>query len=154
MQSEGWSDLLNDIKQTEVSAQAKAPVLDKSLITIDESSSIPLWLQLRNRLTYLITSGIYPAGAQLPSVRELALDLNLNYNTVNKVFRDIERDGYVVTKRGRGTYVAEVNTEGAHDSNAAADLLVQRFFDDCSELGLSAQDAAALAAKKAGGLFV
>ena len=150
-----WSGLLNDIKQRDVDVRVKAiPEVDKSLIAIDETSSVPLWMQLRNRLTYLITSGAFPAGAQLPSVREMALDLNLNYNTVNKVFRDIERDGYVVTRRGKGTFVAEVNTQNGDNAAAAAELLVDRYLEECRELGLSEHEAAALVAKRAGGIYV
>ena len=69
-------------------------------ITIDSDSGIPLWLQLRNRLIYLIASGRFQAGDKLPTVRELAVDLGINYNTVSKVYQDIERDGYIVSKRG------------------------------------------------------
>lgn len=159
MTAEGWSERLNDAKQSAAQARTSVPEVDKRLITIDEASGVPLWMQLRNRLTYLITSGAFPAGAQLPSVREMALDLGLNYNTVNKVFRDIERDGYVVTRRGRGTFVAEVNTAetqagGAGAMAAAADMLVTKFLEDCGELGLSAHDAAALVAERAGGMYL
>ena len=155
MNDTDWSALLHDVKQRASETQAGlAPEVDKSLITIDETSGVPLWIQLRNRLTYLITSGAFPAGAQLPSVREMALDLNLNYNTVNKVFRDIERDGYVVTRRGRGTFVAEVNSQAVESTVQAADLLVERFLEECRELGLSASEAAALVAKHAGGIYV
>ena len=151
----GWSERMEQAKLKAVAAQVQAvPEVDKSLIAIDETSGVPLWMQLRNRLVYLITSGAFPAGAQLPSVREMALDLNLNYNTVNKVFRDIERDGYVVTRRGRGTYVAEVNTQAGDSAAAAADLLVERFLEECRELGLSEHDAAALVAKHTGGIYV
>ncbi|MEI3231952.1 MAG: GntR family transcriptional regulator [Gordonibacter pamelaeae] len=76
-------------------------------ITIDSDSGIPLWLQLRNRLIYLIASGRFKAGDKLPTVRELAVDLGINYNTVSKVYQDIERDGYIVSKRGKGTFVAD-----------------------------------------------
>ena len=47
-------------------------------ITIDSDSGIPLWLQLRNRLIYLIASGRFQAGDKLPTVRELAVDLGIN----------------------------------------------------------------------------
>jgi GntR family transcriptional regulator len=75
---------------------------------IDEQSGIPVWIQVRKRLVYTIVSGQYKSGDQLPTVRELAVQLDINYNTVNKVYQDLERDGYIVTKRGRGTFVAEV----------------------------------------------
>ena len=154
MNDAGWSDFVNQLS-TATTAPVAAKEVDKSLISVDATSGVPLWMQLRNRLTYLITSGAFPAGAQLPSVREMALDLGLNYTTVSKVFRDIERDGYVITRRGRGTFVAEVNTaEGADSCAAAADLLVTRFFEECKELGISQQEAASLVAKRAGGIYV
>ena len=117
---------------------------------------MPLWLQLRNRLVFLIVSGAYPAGAQLPTVRELSGSLSLNYNTITKVYRDLEKDGYVITQRGRGTFVAEVNTQDAQvaEGVAAAELLVDTFLEQCKELGLSEADAASLVAQRAGGIFV
>ena len=81
-------------------------------ITIDDDSGIPIWLQLRNRLIYLITSGYYATGDKLPTVREMAVDLGINYNTVSKVYQDIERDGYIVSKRGRGTFVHDKYRNG------------------------------------------
>jgi GntR family transcriptional regulator len=76
---------------------------------IDEQSGIPVWIQVRRRLVYVIVSRKYKPGDQLPTVRELAVQLDINYNTVNKVYQDLERDGYIITKRGRGTFVADGN---------------------------------------------
>ena len=75
---------------------------------VDEKSGVPLWIQIRKRLVFLITSGKYERGERLPSVRELSVRLGVNYNTINKVYQDLERDGYIFTKRGRGTYVADL----------------------------------------------
>ena len=139
------------------SAQARVErYCNKDLIAIDPASGVPLWLQLRNRLVFLIVSGAYPAGAQLPTVRELSGSLSLNYNTITKVYRDLEKDGYVITQRGRGTFVAEVNTQDAQvaEGVAAAELLVDTFLEQCKELGLSEADAASLVAQRAGGIFV
>lgn len=72
---------------------------------IDENSGIPIWVQLKSRITYLIYSGHYSPGEQLPSVRELAIEFEINYNTVNKVYLALERDGLIMSKRGRGTFV-------------------------------------------------
>ena len=80
----------------------------------------------------------------------------MNYNTVSKVYRDIEKDGYVITRRGKGTFVAEINSDGyeAADAKAAIDLLIDKFFEQCKELGLNEADAAEAVAKRAGGMFV
>ena len=113
-------------------------------------------MQLRNRLVYLVVSGAFPAGAKLPTVRDLSSTLQVNYNTVSKVYRDIEKDGYVITRRGKGTFVAEINSDGyeAADAKAAIDLLIDKFFEQCKELGLNEADAAEAVAKRAGGMFV
>ena len=55
-----------------------------ALFELDENSSIPIWLQLKNRFIYLITSGYYLPGDQLPTVRGLAADVEVNYNTVSR----------------------------------------------------------------------
>lgn len=74
--------------------------------SIDESSCIPIWIQIRRRIVFLIESGGFEEDQKLPSVRELSVDLGVNYNTVNKVYQDLERDGYTKTRRGLGTYVS------------------------------------------------
>jgi GntR family transcriptional regulator len=100
---------------------------------IDEQSGIPVWIQVRKRLVYTIISGQYKPGDQLPTVRELAVQLDINYNTVNKVYQDLERDGYIVTRRGRGTFVADIgeNVLLALDNKIEllADELVREGFD-------------------------
>ena len=69
------------------------------LFQLDDASSIPVWLQLKNRFIYLITSGFYLPGDQLPTVRGLAAEVEVNYNTVSKVYQSLEEDGYIVSKR-------------------------------------------------------
>ena len=76
-----------------------------ALFEIDESSGLPVWVQLRNRFVYLIKTGHYQPGDQLPSVRTLAAEAAINYNTVSKVYINLEHDGYVESVRGRGVFV-------------------------------------------------
>ena len=115
-------------------------------ITIDSDSGIPLWLQLRNRLIYLIASGRFKAGDKLPTVRELAVDLGVNYNTVSKVYQDIERDGYIVSKRGKGTFVVERGPAEAEAAKSEVDFLADEFIRQCRELGVPRQYIADLVA--------
>ena len=72
---------------------------------LNPDSNIPLWVQLKDRLVYLIMTDAYSNGDQLPTVRELSVKLNIAYNTVSKVYRDLERDGIIKTKQGKGTFV-------------------------------------------------
>jgi GntR family transcriptional regulator len=78
---------------------------------INEKSGVPVWVQLRRRLIYQIATGQFQTGEQLPTVREAAADLGINYNTVSKVYNDLERDGYIETKRGLGSFVAQISPE-------------------------------------------
>lgn len=105
-------------------------------ITIDEDSGIPIWLQLRNRLIYLITSGQYALGEKLPTVREMAVGVGVNYNTVSKVYQDIERDGYIISKRGKGTFVHNGYLKDETLATTAADSLADAFIQQCRELGM------------------
>ena len=83
-----------------------------ALFEIDESSGLPVWVQLRNRFVYLIKTGHYQPGDQLPSVRTLAAEAAINYNTVSKVYQSLEEDGYIVSKRRPGRVRARHRREG------------------------------------------
>ena len=74
-------------------------------IIVDETADVPIWIQIRNRVIYLIRSGQLQPGDRLPSVRELAVKQNINFNTAAKAYKDLERDGLIQTKRGSGTFV-------------------------------------------------
>jgi GntR family transcriptional regulator len=67
---------------------------------------MPIHTQLGEQLKHHIEEGTWRPGAQLPVVRHLAGSLGINYNTVRAVYRDLARSGYVVSKQGRGTFVA------------------------------------------------
>lgn len=96
--------MTTETKVTEAAVDA-APL---SSFRINEKSIVPIWIQIRKRLVYLISVGKFERGDRLPSVRELSVQLGVNYNTVNKVYQDLERDGYIYTQRGRGTYVSDL----------------------------------------------
>lgn len=119
-------------------------------IYIDADSGIPLWLQLRNRLVYLIASGKYQPGDKLPTVRELAVELGVNYNTVGKVYQDIERDGYIVSKRGKGTFVAERQAEQVDADLNEVETLADEFIRQCVELGVPVEEIEPLVARRIG----
>ena len=73
---------------------------------IDPASSTPVYEQIATGIRYAIASGVYRQGEQLPSVRELAIDLLVNPNTVAKAYRDLEREGLTRTRKGLGVFVA------------------------------------------------
>lgn len=107
-------------------------------IEIDESSGIPIWLQLRNRLIYLIRSGYYQEGDRLPTMREMAVSLSINYNTVYKVYNDMEDDGYLVSLRSKGTFVSKLPEEMSKSSEV--EELARDFIRQCKELGVEGDE--------------
>jgi GntR family transcriptional regulator len=107
---------------------------------IDEQSGIPVWIQVRRRLVYTIVSGQYKPGDQLPTVRELAVQLDINYNTVNKVYQDLERDGIIVTRRGRGTFVANVGANGLLALDNKIELLADELVREGLDFGMTGDE--------------
>lgn len=112
----------------------------KAPIKIDEKSSIPIWLQLKNRFIYLISSGYYEAGDQLPTVRGLAAEVEVNYNTVSKVYMSLEQDGYIQSKRRQGAFVCDVSDKLGESMEATAKVITREYFKRCFELGMTLED--------------
>jgi GntR family transcriptional regulator len=115
---------------------------------IDNNSGIPVWIQVRKRLIYCIVSGQYKQGEQLPTVRELAVDLDINYNTVNKVYQDLERDGFIITKRGKGTFVAELDKSHLLPLDNKVELLADELVRSGIDFGMTGQEIVSLVANK------
>lgn len=110
-----------------------------ALFEVDENSGIPIWVQLRNRLVYLIDSGYYHDGDRLPTVRALAADMDVNYHTVNKVYTSLEHDGYISSKRGRGAFVSKREVAAAQEP-MPGDVVLAEAIRQCLELGMSLDD--------------
>ncbi|MCL1798526.1 MAG: GntR family transcriptional regulator [Eggerthellaceae bacterium] len=117
------------------------------LFEVDNGSDVPIWVQLRKRLVYLINTGHYKPGDQLPTVRGLASDLAINYNTVNKAYLSMIHDGYLTSARGRGVFVSD--TAGADDeTELEAEGLLDEFIAQCQEIGLSSWGVRKILAKR------
>ncbi len=114
---------------------------------VDTTTDVPLWVQLRKRLIHLINTGHYKPGDQLPTVRGLASELAINYNTVNKAYLSMINDGYITSTRGRGVFVMELEPEQDNESSREAALLINDCVDACFDLGLSASDIKLLMAR-------
>lgn len=115
---------------------------------VDTTSDVPLWVQLRQRLVYLINSGYFKPGDQLPTVRGLASDISINYNTVNKAYLSLVSDGYLESTRGRGVFVRDLDAEMDEEYSKE----IERIMDDCvmacRDLGLSLDDVGTCMARK------
>lgn len=111
-----------------------------TLFAIDEKSSIPIWLQLKNRFMYLITSGHYLPGDQLPTVRGLAAEVEVNYNTVSKVYMSLEQDGYIQSRRRQGAFVCDVSDKAETSTSSMPEIVTAEYLKRCFELGMSLDD--------------
>ena len=104
---------------------------------IDETSDLPLWVQLRQRIAYLITSGYFKPGEKLPTVRGLASEISINYNTVNKAYLSLVSDGFLESTRGRGVFVTDIAQKVDADEVDRVTALLDDCIEACREVGMS-----------------
>jgi GntR family transcriptional regulator len=119
------------------------------IFEVDESSGLPIWVQLRNRFVYLISTGYYHPGDQLPSVRTLAAEASINYNTVSKVYSNLEHDGYVILVRGKGIFVRDIGEKKRDDTSKVADAIIEDSIKRCLSMGMSIDEVQARMAEVA-----
>jgi GntR family transcriptional regulator len=72
---------------------------------VDFESGVPIYMQIVDRIKQMIVSGQLQPGQQLPTMRQLAIDLRVNYNTVGRAYLMLDQEGIISTQQGRGTYV-------------------------------------------------
>ncbi len=77
------------------------------LFRVNDASPMPVYLQLKEQVLHALSRGQLKAGDRLPTVREVAVSLTINPNTVNRAYAELERDGLLTSRRGRGTFVSD-----------------------------------------------
>jgi GntR family transcriptional regulator len=77
------------------------------MIIIDYKDRRPIYEQIVQRLEELILKGILEPGTQLPSVRNLAMELSINPNTIQKAYMELERRRFIYSVKGKGSFIAE-----------------------------------------------
>jgi GntR family transcriptional regulator len=112
------------------------------LIAIDLSLPLPIYAQLDRAIRAAVATGKLAPGAQLPTVRQLAVQLSINANTVARVYLDLERAGIVETRRGVGTFVAANQPALGAKRGREGELrgLAKRALDEAAAKGFSAED--------------
>src|ERR1700741_304629 len=106
---------------------------------VDSRSPTPIYAQLDRSIRAAIATGALQAGMQLPTVRQLAVELSINANTVARGSAQLERDGILETRRGVGTFVREIPTPQAARTHRERELreLIKRFIGDAAMLGFT-----------------
>jgi len=113
-------------------------------LRVDRAEPLPLHVQLAEQARYHIEVGAWEPGYRLPTVRYLAGSLGVNYNTVRAVYTELERGGYVVTRQGRGTFVASHPPKPA-DLRLRVETLIDGVLMDADRMGVTAEEFARLA---------
>lgn len=102
-----------------------------SELSVSRSDSRPMYLQIMEQIRRRIAVGDWPPGTEMPSIRQLAVALSVSVITVKRAYRDLEGQGVIVTRHGKGSMVAA-------DADAGAQLVEQdleRVLDQAVELG-------------------
>ena len=112
------------------------------LVTIDTRDATPIYAQLGRGLRAAIATGRVRPGDQLPTVRQLAVDLSVNANTVARVYAELERAGVIETRRGVGSFVcgtaARAHPPREHDRRLRA--FITRILADADAAGFTLED--------------
>lgn len=116
---------------------------------IDARHPTPIYAQLERAIRFAIVTGRLAVGDRLPTVRQLAVDLRVNANTVAKVYAELERAGVLETRRGVGTFVrtnelpitqSAVGRRGVSEREHKMRGLAERFLADAHALGFSPEE--------------
>jgi GntR family transcriptional regulator len=118
-------------------------------IQIDKSENLSIQSQLVEQLKYHIDLGTWRPEERLPTVRELAMALRLNYNTIRAAYQELERQGYLVTEQGRGTFVSPRLPRLPLDRQAALLELIDEALLKAQALGISHEEFARTAYARA-----
>jgi GntR family transcriptional regulator len=113
------------------------------MFAIDHTDPLPIYAQLDRAIRLAVATGKLRRGDRLPTVRQLAVDLRINANTVAKVYAELERAGVVETQRGVGTFIQELGNEAASPAVRRRQLtaLAEEFFSKALVLGFTEQEA-------------
>ena len=109
------------------------------MITINYRDPRPIYEQIQTELRRLMLTGVLPPGSRLPSVRELAGQLAINPNTIQRAYSQLETEGYVYTVSGRGTFVCEVREQN-RQRRAEVTARVQPLMEELRDLGMTREE--------------
>ena len=102
---------------------------------VDPGSHVPIYLQIAAEIRAAVAAGVFRPGETLPSLRAMALQVQVNPNTVQRAYDELEREGLVYSQRGKGLFVADQGTASAQ-SHALS--LVRKAFEDGLRAGQAA----------------
>jgi len=114
-------------------------------IKIDFRSSAPIYVQIMEQIRQMVANSELKQGDQLPTVRQLATELRVNFNTVARAYRMLDEAGLISTQHGRGTYIWEQPSEETIQRlrQQGLDGLTQRYLSEAARRGFSPEEVSA-----------
>ncbi|WP_138496437.1 GntR family transcriptional regulator [Paenibacillus pinistramenti] len=109
-------------------------------MSIEFDNNLPIYLQIMNYIKRQIVSGILAPGDKILSVRELAAELQINPNTIQRTFQELEREEIVETRRGLGRFVTSEESKIMEIKKEMAGELLEKFVQGMKELGFAERD--------------
>lgn len=112
-------------------------------LNLDFRSDVPLTNQIVAQIQHLLVTGELKPNDQLPTVRALALELRINFNTVARAYRTLDEMGIISTQQGRGTFILEQPPPEASDRlrRDSLEALARRYLDESARLGFGPAEA-------------
>jgi GntR family transcriptional regulator len=111
-------------------------------LEIDFTLKVPIYVQIIDQIKHMIATGALHPDDQLPTVRQLATDLRVNFNTIARAYRMLDNEGLISTQHGRGTYILPLPTEENGELLRQQDLgwLTRHYLNEAAQLGYSADE--------------
>jgi GntR family transcriptional regulator len=115
---------------------------NKLTFNLDIRSGLPIYTQIVNQIQSQLVNGIIKPGDQLPTVRALAQDLRVNFNTVARAYRILDEERIISTQQGRGTYITEKPPPEVNERlrRESLEALTQRYINEAFRLGFSERE--------------
>ncbi len=118
--------------------------------TISPSSGVPIYKQLFSQIERMVLNGYFPVGDHLPSVRQVATNLEVNPMTVSKAYGLLEERGYLTRLRGKGMVVAQRDEEVSQQEKfKMLNKMIEELLIQAKQMGVNEQEVIALVAKNA-----
>ena len=111
-------------------------------LKIDFRSGLPIYAQIVEQIRHMLAGGKLKQGDQLPTVRQLATDLRVNFNTIARAYRLLDEAGLISTQQGRGTYIWETPTPETTQKLRRQELeeLTHHYLSEAAALGFSIEE--------------
>ena len=110
--------------------------------SLDFRSGVPVYIQIVEQVQAHLASGVLKPGEQLPTVRQMASELRVNFNTIARAYRMLDEAGLISTQQGRGTYILEPLEDGKNRylKHSTLQAQVQRFINLLARQGFTPKE--------------